>query len=931
MDCRMRTPRLTLAAVALAALLAACGGPRDPQALTASARELAAANDHPAAIIQLKNALQQQADLTEARFLLGRSLLATGDAAGAVIELRRARERGHPDREVVPLLALALLGQGQHERLQQEFGALTLDDAPAQAELKVTLAQSHAARGQREALEAAVAAALQAQPAHAGARVLKARLVAGRGDFDGAARIADEVIAQHPRDIGAWLLRADLLLAVRNDRDGALDAFRKVVDIDPRNLQGHAGALAVLFARNDPAQVRPQLEQLRKAHRNHPQTQFFDAQLAFMERDFKRTRELVQALLRQTPDNVRVLQLAGALELQDGTALQAQNHLGRAVQLAPDLLLARQLLAQAQLRGGQAERALDTLAPALAANPPQAATYALAAEAHLLTGNAERAHELFGRAARLNPQDLRSRAAVALGDIARGRVAEGFAELEAAAAEDRTGSVADLALISAHLMRREFEPALQAIARLEQKQPGQPLAANLRGRVQVAQRQLDAARASFEQSLKIDPLYFPAAAALAALDFEAGNPQAARERFQGLLQRDPRNVPALLALAELGARTGASREELTRHLSAAVAAAPDAPRPRLLLIEHHLRGNEGRLALPLAQSGVSARPDNAELLDALGRVQIAVEDRQQALATFNKLASMQPRSPLPHLRIAGVHLAANNEASARQSLRRALQIAPRFLPAQQQLLALDMAARRPDDALTIARTIQRQRPNEAVGFVLEGDIRAAQRNFAAAAAAYRSALTKTGDRSEAAVKLHAMLRGANRMPEAQRFAADWQRDHPRDARFRLHLGDVALFTQDYATAETHYRAALAIAPDNAIVLNNVAWTMARQGKPGAVDYAERALRLAPAQAAIMDTLGYALSQAGQHERAIEVQRRAVAAQPQMHLYKLTLAHIYIQAGRRTEATRTLDELAALGERFAGQAEVERLRQQLRGG
>jgi len=927
----MRKLRLTLTAVAVAALLSACGGPRDPQALTTSARELAAANDHAKAIIQLKNALQQQVNLTEARFLLGRSLLATGDAAGAVIELRRARELGHPDPEVVPLIALALLVQGQHDRLHQEFATVALDDAAAQADLKVTLAQSYAARGERERLEAAVAAALQAQPEHAGARVLNGRLVAGRGDFDGGFRIADEVIAQHPRDIGAWLLRADLLLGVRNDHDAALDAYRQVIGFDARNVQAHTGALAILFTRNDPAQVRPQLEQLRKALPGHPQTQFFDAQLAFMERDFNRTRELVQALLRQTPDNVRVLQLAGALELQAGTALQARNHLERAVRLAPELLLPRQLLAQAQLRSGQAEAALQTLEPALRANPPHAGTQALAAEAQLRLGNVEQAHALFTRAAQLNPQDVRSRAAVALGDIARGRVAEGFNQLEAAAAEDRTGITADMALISAHLMRREFEPALQAIARLEQKQPDQPLAPNLRARVQIAQDQRDAARASFEQAIQRDPLYFPAVTGLAALDLDAGQPQAARARFEAMLQRDARNVPALLALAELSARTGGSRDEQTRHLSAAVSAAPDAPRPRLLLIEHHLRGNDARAALPVAQAGVSTLPDSADLLDALGRVQMATGDRQQALASFNKLASLQPQSPLPHLRIAGVHLAANAEVPARQSLRRALEITPNFLPAQQQLLALDMAARKPDDALAIVRTIQRQRPNEAVGFGFEGDIRAAQRNFPAAITAYRAALTRAGDRSENAVKLHSMLRAANRTAEAQRFSADWLREHPRDARFVFHLGDLAIFANDYAGAEVRYREVLAITPDNAIATNNVAWAMARQRKSGAVAYAERAVQRAPNNAAFLDTLGYALSAEGQHERAIEVQRRAVAAQPNVHLYKLTLAQIYIAANRRADATRTLDELAALGEAFNGQAEVERLRQQLRGG
>ena len=60
-------------------------------------------------------------------------------------------------------------------------------------------------------------------------------------------------------------------------------------------------------------------------------------------------------------------------------------------------------------------------------------------------------------------------------------------ELQDIAASD-TGATADLALISAHLRRKEFDKALAAIDKLEAKQPDKPLAANLRGRIQLAQK-----------------------------------------------------------------------------------------------------------------------------------------------------------------------------------------------------------------------------------------------------------------------------------------------------------------------------------------------------------------------------------------------------------------------------------------------------------
>ena len=80
-------------AAALAATLTGCRNESSGD-LIRSAREYQAKGDHPAAIIQLKNAIQKQPDNGEARLLLGQSTLAIGDPATAEKEFRRAAEYG---------------------------------------------------------------------------------------------------------------------------------------------------------------------------------------------------------------------------------------------------------------------------------------------------------------------------------------------------------------------------------------------------------------------------------------------------------------------------------------------------------------------------------------------------------------------------------------------------------------------------------------------------------------------------------------------------------------------------------------------------------------------------------------------------------------------------------------------------------------------
>src|SRR5690606_13787647 len=108
-----------------------------------------------------------------------------------------------------------------------------------------------------------------------------------------------------------------------------------------------------------------QFTTMKQAFPQHPETAFFEAQFAFAAKDFKTVRALTEQILKVTPDNVGVLQLAGAAELQMNSPLLAENHLGRALKLQPRLPMARNMLAQSYIRTGQPKRAVEVLQPAL--------------------------------------------------------------------------------------------------------------------------------------------------------------------------------------------------------------------------------------------------------------------------------------------------------------------------------------------------------------------------------------------------------------------------------------------------------------------------------------------------------------------------------------------------------------------------------------
>ncbi len=901
-----------------------CGGDSE-KALLDSARSYIEKRDTKAAAIQLKNVLNKNSNSGEARFLLGKLLLDSGDPVGAAVELRKAQDLRVADDKVVPELARATLMVGETEKVIAQFGDLKLADGPAAADLNTTLATAHAVQGNAEKAGRFVASALQAVPLYAPAMIVQSRLKAAANDVDGALFLLDEVLAKEPDNERAGVFKAELLLAGKKDIEGAMAAYRKVLAAHPGSVASHTAVVNVLFAQGKADEAKAQVALMKKEAPNHPDTLYFEAQIAFGDQDFKATRELTDRILKMLPDNVRALELAGAAEYRMKSYGLAEVFLGNALKINPNLRLSRQMLAQTYLRNGQPHKTIEVLQPLFEKNQADGVSLALAGEAYLQMGDARRSEAAFQAAAKAAPGDPRVATSVAMAKAAQGGAAGGqaLAQLEAIAAEDKTRSRADLAVISARLRQNDLPGALKAIDALQKKQPDAPLAYNLRGRVQLLQRDMAAATASFEAALSKDPKFFPAIASLAAIDLSANKPEAARKRLEDALKADPRSFQAALALAELSARTGAPVADVTSQIAAAIKLSPSEPTPRLLLVNHLLGASDHKAALSAAQDATAALPTNLDVMDALGRAQMASGDAKQALATLRKLATAQPNNPLHQVRLADANVLNKDPAEAQRNLKKALEIKPDLVAAKRGLVMLAMMDKRPQDALTMSRELQKSLPKEGIGFSLEGDVEAQRGNWDAAIAAYRAGLQR-GASTELTIKLHVALVNGGKRPEADRLTAEWQKANPKDAAFIYYLGDFALQRKEMAEAEAHYRQVIELQPRNALAYNNVAWLMATAGRPGAVTMAEKANALLPERAPLLDTLATALAGENQITKAVEVQRRALARNPDDPSLRLNLAKHLLKAGEKDQARFELEALQKLGPKFGGQAEVTAL-------
>ncbi len=920
------SPALRLAACTLlmAPLLIGCG--EKPEALLASAKSYLEKNDKKAAIIQIKNALQADPNLAEARYLLGVALLESGDAIGAEAELRKAIELNYPRDTALPQLAKTLLAQGQAKKVIEQFTNVHLEQPAAQASLQFTLAGAYAAQGQVERSDESLNASLQADAAFPPALLERARHMAGERNFEGAQALVAEVLAKTPKSPEAWKLKGDIHWLGQNLSDDALADYRQALANKPDYFPGHTALITLLLQQSNLDAAAAQLEKLQKLAPNHPRTQYLSALLAFQKKDFKSAREQLQVPLKTLPSNLPLLQLAGTTELQLNNLPQAQEYLGKALALNPALTLTRRQLVAVLLRSGQAAKALSTLTPALEQADLSPDLLALAGEVYLQNGDLAKSEEYFARSSAQAPQDVKKKTSLALVHLIGGATDSALDELRHISVED-SGVTADLALISAHMKRRQFDPALKAIDVLQQKQPAKALAPYLRARVMLAKQDATGARRDLERAVSLDPVYFPAVANLAALDLADQKPAEAKKRFEALLLKDPKNESALLALADLAAKRGAPPDEVAKLIGNAVAANPQNTRPRLLLVEYYLQRNDFKNASSAAQSAAAALPNDTQIIDALGRAQYASGDFNQTVVTYKRLTDLLPQSAMSYGRLAEAQMATKDNAAAGASLRKAIALQPDFLQAQRALIALHIAENKLPLALEVARSVQVQRPREEAGYVLEGDVNAYAKEWDNATIAYRAGLKQVST-TTLAMKLHTALQSGGKNADAERLAQSWSKDHPKDAAFAFYLGDRAMLRKDYSSAEKQYALVIKLQPDNAVALNNLAWVSGQLKHDGALAYAQRALALAPDQPVILDTLATLHSEGGNHRQAIEMQTKATQLQPRNLMLKFNLAKVYLKAGEKDLAKKTLDELASAGDAFPAQAEVTALYKQL---
>ncbi|MGM0449412.1 MAG: tetratricopeptide repeat protein [Pseudomonadota bacterium] len=838
---------------------------------------------------EARHAINLQPKQFEPYFVVINNLITAGDGGTAERQLDELTKRLDADdpehRETLNQVALA---RARARLIREDWdGAVealaALQDPQRNQELtaKRLRGDAHRQAGNHDAAREAYEEVLSSDSGAVMAHLGLSRLAHQRNDLETARQHLEAAKEQDADDSEIWLWRAQLAHQEGRFKD-ASEAYTQALEdigrydvMTRRKYQTIASLIDVLREQGDAAQAFVYEEMLANSAPGTVQSGMNAAREAYGQGNLEAAVDHLDEVRTQAPGHEQAGILLGIIRFQQGRMDEAEQLLSQYGEKAGSGQLTKMLAAtRIQLqRPEEARSMLEELDPE--GNDP--GVVALIGIAALSSGEDQLGRGLIEQSLAMAPDntDLRVRFANYL--VAQGETEEARKELQTAI--ERSPDAGQPRAFMARFLaeRGEHEEAGKVVDQWLEAQPESVFAHNVAGDVAQLRGDVAAARQHYRQAIDMSEEAPASHYALGALEAKEGNAKSALE-----------------------------------HLRQAVRQAPDTPhyiQDLVTVAGNHDAADATRDFLEkVAEENKSSTVPYRHLLEvALGN---GDDDRasQLAGAIENRLDSAsQKATVVGEAYLQAAHRAARdgNAKRAQELVRKGRQ---RFRDHEGLALLgaqLQFEADQDSDARDILRSVKTQHPDSPGPFQLEADHMASEGRYNDAVDLYQLARDKV-DSPELVTRQVRALRQAGRESRAIEVLETAIERFPQAPRLPLDLAILHQGGGNEEAARKAYEQTLALTPDNAVALNNLAWLIHEEEPEQALKLAERAYNRNPEAASIVDTYGWILFRTGDLRQSIEMLESAHKLAPDAPEIREHLATVHREAGnddRAKELTR----------------------------
>lgn len=657
--------------------------------------------------------------------------------------------------------------------------AVNRDAAGAESELKAALAldprfpEAHEQMvlfrlrdRDRSGAAAEFHAAAQAAPLRSMERLHEINYLLRSGSPAPARQELADLNARAPDYVPGWIF-AMKLADTEHRYDDADAAMRKVLALDPTNVDAMLERAALKEAHNDFAGG---IEELKKAEQAYPRLPQIKYDLA-------------------------------SAYLHTGDLARARDRLNETLVAAPTFYAAALMLAEVDLRQADAATAVKIVQQVLARQPRNRQAHLLLAEAYLSQRDDRDALAAYGKMAEVFPKDPEPlyRAALILSRLHRSAQARQILE-KAHSVAPGYAPVLDL-LVTLDLEAREYGAAEARVDLLIAQYPKSAIPWSLRARIDAARKDFAGAEKDLNQAIELQPDSASAYFSLARL-YVATH----------------RTDQAVKQLAELVARTKSATAQLQiaaiHEAAHQYAQAADDYRAAIALDSHNVtaynnlafiecdRLHQLDAAYADARRARELAPESGAVADTLGWILVQRGDLHGGLDLFSEAAGRDANDPGIQYHLGYAHYMLGEEDAARVAFEHVLAAAPSGTYADEARERLGFLAVDPARASAAQReALLRQAkadPQDPVVAARVAALEARNGGSRTAAADLEKALKLEPQNFDLMLQLAQLYAGPLHEPEKARTLA--KRAHemaPDDAQTALTLGRLMYRTEDF--------------------------------------------------------------------------------------------------------------------------------------
>ena len=890
--------------------------------------------DYRAAVILLKNALEDDPDHLPSRILRGNSLLHAGDAAAAEKDLQTALASGADEEQVVVLLGSAYLIQGKYEQLLNEVksGGRATD---IETEILVLRAHAYLYLGQMELAEESFTRARRISPREAGPILGLATVEIQRGNLDAAEKFVEEAEQFGPDEAETWYGKGEIQ-RLRGQNDLALTSLNNAIERDPQHMPARLSRAAILINQGEDAAAREDVDLILKNSPDNYSGRYLNAMLLARAGKYKEAITEINGISQILStfntsfinNHSPTLLLLGTLEYLQNHLDKAEVYLKRYLKIHPQHLQPRMVLAEVQMKKGDSDGVIITLKPMLADHPDNAELLILLGTAFLNAQRYDEATEMLDKAAVLKPNLASIRTRLALSRLGAGQPDAAMQELESALEMDTSQSRPGIMLAIMQLQKGSFDQVLATTTALQAEHPNNPMLYNLTGAAHLRKRDINAARKAFEKALQVQPEFLPPQLNLANLDISEKKYDAARARYEQILRRLPGEVRAMSGLATIAQFQGEHLQAISwlekiRNTETQASISPDLMR----LANLYLQTGQPESALEVATQLGQLEPGTPAVMEIMGKAHLAMGNQTDAARFFRIVFQGNPDSLATLQRIGVLLIQAGDLKTAGKALDTALEKDPGYLPARGSKILLENMLGHSDQAIALALQLQKDHPGLSLGYRLMGDLYMQTGNFDGAAKAYAAGF----ERQPSSGLLLTLFRAEQAVGKSESgigLLKEWLEKHPGDYQIRRFLAVLHHRDERQDEALKQYEILAEQRPDDFEVHNNLAGLYQLSNDPRALASAQKAYELAPKQPAANDTLGWILVKQGKFNEGLAYLRQAHALEFQQPEVRYHLAVALYGLGRNEEAKQELEAALATDKPFKEAEEARKLLAQI---